>query len=174
MVYSKIPELHFPVDAKGRTYLVQDVTYYSKAALYDSVKRWRDGGPACSGRFDEKGAWKSTLTTQTTRYDQDGKTMKDVERVFDTKVFEGNVWGLQWFRSDISSNGFISRSTSSMRDRIASPLRRAGFPTRPGCMSIEFPRAGRGAPTLRRPPAPGAVPAPGPAHSRSSSPTDRW
>ena len=102
VVYSKIPKLQFPVDAQGRTFLVQDVTYYSKAALCDAFKAWRDGGPACSGRFDAKGAWKSRLSTHTTRYDQAGKKMTGVERVFDTKVFEGNVWGLEWFGSGIS------------------------------------------------------------------------
>jgi hypothetical protein len=40
------------------------------------------------------------LTTRTTRYDQSGKKMTGVERVFDTKVFEGDVWGLEWFQSD--------------------------------------------------------------------------
>ena len=105
VVYSKIPKLQFPVDSQGRTILVQDVTYYSKAALADAFKAWRKGGPASSGRFDEKGVWKSTLTTRTTRYDQDGKKLAGVERVFNTKVFEGNVWGLEWFNSDISPNG---------------------------------------------------------------------
>ncbi|MCK7501723.1 MAG: hypothetical protein MZW92_75810 [Comamonadaceae bacterium] len=70
IAYSKLPKLQFPVDAEGRAFLVQDVTYYSKAALYDAFKAWRDGGPACSGRFDEKGAWKPKLNTRTTRYDQ--------------------------------------------------------------------------------------------------------
>ena len=51
-VYSKIPKLHFPVDQHGHTYLVQDVTYYSKAAIYDEFKAWRNGGPAPSGRFN--------------------------------------------------------------------------------------------------------------------------
>src|SRR5512138_1122184 len=34
--YSRIPKLRFPVDAEGRAFLVQDVTYYSKKALYDA------------------------------------------------------------------------------------------------------------------------------------------
>ena len=51
IAYSKLPDLRFPVDGQGRTLLVQDVTYYSKAALYDAFKAWRDGGPACSGQF---------------------------------------------------------------------------------------------------------------------------
>ena len=81
------------------------MTYYSKAALYDSFKAWRDGGPACSGRFDGRGAWKAKLTTHTTRYDQGGKLLVGVERVFDTKVFDGNLWGLQWSASNLSGKG---------------------------------------------------------------------
>ena len=54
-VYSKIPRLQFPVDEQGRTFLVQDVTYYSKAALYDTFKAWRNGGTPPSGRFDDRG-----------------------------------------------------------------------------------------------------------------------
>jgi len=106
-VYSKLPKLQFPVDAEGRTLLVQDVAYYSKAALYDAFNAWRNGGPACSGRFDEKGAWKPKLSTRTTRYDQGGKKITGLERVFDTKVFEGNIWGLQWTNSDISPKGIF-------------------------------------------------------------------
>src|SRR5208283_3497378 len=105
VVYAKIPKLQFPVDAQGRTFLVQDVTYYSKAALSDAFKLWRNGGPACSGRLDGKGTWKAKLTTHTTRYDQAGKLIVGVERVFNTKVFDGGVWGLEWFSSDISRKG---------------------------------------------------------------------
>ncbi len=104
-VYSKLPKLQFPVDAAGRAYLVQDVTYYSKAALQDAFKAWRDGGPACSGRFDEKGAWKPKLNTRTTRYDQDGRKIVGVERAFDTRIFDGNVWGLQWFTNTLAAAG---------------------------------------------------------------------
>ena len=95
-VYSKIPELFFPVNDQGEARLVQDVTYYSKAALYDAFKSWRDGGPACSGRFDDKGMWKSTLSTRMPGFDQAGKPIRGVQKVFATKVFEDNVWGLQW------------------------------------------------------------------------------
>ena len=35
---------------------VQDVTYYSRAALYDRFKAWRKGGPPSTGRFDKRGA----------------------------------------------------------------------------------------------------------------------
>jgi hypothetical protein len=94
--YSKLPKLRFPVDDQGRAFLVQDVTYYSKAALYDAFKAWRDGGTACSGRFDEEGAYAPKLSPRPTRYTQAGQRISGVERVFENMVFEGNVWGLQW------------------------------------------------------------------------------
>ena len=115
-VYSKIPKLQFPVDEKGRAILVQDVTYYSKAALYDAFKAWRDGGPACSGKIDEKHSWKPKLTTRTTRYDQAGKKMAGVERVFDTRIFEGNVWGLQWFTNYGGAQGLFPQYFKQIGD----------------------------------------------------------
>ena len=145
VVFSKIPKLQFPVDDKGSTLLVQDVTYYSKAALYDAFKAWRDGGPACSGRFDVKGAWKSKLTTRTTRYDQAGKRISGVERVFDTRVFEGNVWGLEWFSSDISPKGFFPQYFKYVGDeRVA--VSAADVPPETQLLSQEFKLASPGSP----------------------------
>jgi hypothetical protein len=107
VVYSKLPKLQFPVDAEGRAYLVQDVTYYAKTALYEAFKAWRKGGPACSGQFDLQGAWKPKLNTHTTHYDQAGKRIVGVERAFDTRIFEGNVWGLQWFTNEVAGTGLF-------------------------------------------------------------------
>jgi hypothetical protein len=43
-----------PRGRQGRAFLVQDVTYYSKAALYDAFKAWRDGGPPAPGASTRK------------------------------------------------------------------------------------------------------------------------
>jgi hypothetical protein len=145
VVYSKIPRLQFPVDSQGRAFLVEDVTYYSKAALYDAFKAWRNGGPPCPGRFEEKGAWKSKLTTQTTHYDQDGKKMTGVERVFDTKVFDGNVWGLEWFTNKVSPNGSFPQYFKQVgEERVA--VAAADVPTETKLLEQEFKLAGRGEP----------------------------
>ena len=144
-VYSKIPRLQFPVDDQGRTFLVQDVTYYSRAALYEEFKKWRDGGPASTGQFRPEGAWKSKLTTRTTHYDQEGKTLADVEMVFDTKVFEGNVWGLQWSASEISPRGTFPEYYKEVGDkRVAVPASKVPDETR--LLPREFPIAKAGVP----------------------------
>ncbi|MFO0826791.1 MAG: hypothetical protein U0572_01470 [Phycisphaerales bacterium] len=145
VVYSKIPKLQFPVDEQGRTLLVQDVTYYSKAALYDAFKTWRDGGAACSGRFDEKGKWTSTLTATPTRYDQAGKPLVGVDRVFDNKTFEGNVWGLAWSESPISPKGVFPQYFKQVGDeRIA--VAPADVPAETKLLEQEFNVAPPGAP----------------------------
>ncbi len=107
VTYSKIPQLQFPVDEMGQTLLVQDVVYYSKAALYDAFKEWRDGGSTCTGEFDGKGAWKSKLTTRTPGFDQAGKKITGVEKVLDTKVLDENVWGLEWIDSTTNNFGYF-------------------------------------------------------------------
>jgi len=159
VTYSKIPKLQFPVDDQGRAFLVQDVTYYSKTALQDAFRAWRDGGPACSGQFDEKGAWKPALNTRTTRYQQDGKRMVGVEHAFDTKIFEGNVWGLQWFTNTISPNGLFPQYYRHAGDeRIA--VAAADVPPETGLLKHPFALAKPGVPYTS--PTAGAWTRPGP------------
>ncbi len=157
--YSKIPRLQFPVDERGQTILAQDVTYYSKAALYDAFKAWRDGGPACSGRFDEKGAWRPRLTTHTPHYKQAGRRLAGVERVFDTRVFEGNVWGLEWTRSPLGPPGvFPQYYRHAGEEQVAVAV--ADVPAETRLPEQEFRLAGPGQPYTS--PASGAWSHPGP------------
>ena len=159
VVYSKLPKLQFPVDEQGRTLLVQDVTYYSKAALYDAFKAWRDGGPAYSGRFDEKGAWMSTLTTRIPRFDQGGKKITGVDKIFDTKVFEANVWGLEWYDGTKNAMGNFPQYFKHVgEERVA--VSAAEVPAETQLKAQEFKRAGQGEPYTS--PTGGAWSKPGP------------
>lgn len=144
-VYSKIPRLQFPVDPQGRSLLVQDVVYYSKAALYDAFKTWRDGGPACSGRFDEKGAWRSSLTRRDTRYDQAGKVITGVERVFDNEVLDGGVWGLVWRENGPSPKGVFPRYFKRVGEECV-VVSAAEVPKETGLLDQEFEKATLGVP----------------------------
>lgn len=143
-VYSKIPKLEFPVDEQGKTLLVQDVTYYPKAALYDGFKAWRQGGAACSGVFDQKAAWTSKLKTQTTRYDQNGKKITGIRELFDTRVFGDHTWGLQWANNGNSKRGVFPQYFKHEGDeRIA--VAAADVPAETHLREKEFPLAKAGA-----------------------------
>jgi hypothetical protein len=159
ITYSKIPQLQFPVDDQGRTLLVQDVTYYSKEALYHSFKEWRDGGEVCSGLIDQKGGWKSTLTTRTTRYDQDGKLIIGVENVFDTKVDENNIWGLEWFDGTQDAFGKFPQYFKHVGDSLV-PIAEAEVPGETNLLNKEFKLAKAGEPFTS--PGKGAWANPGP------------
>lgn len=98
-IYARIPRLQFPLDEQGRSILVQEVTYYSRTALYDSFKAWRDQGIFCSGQFGKQGAIKPNLVPRQTRYDMAGVKIEGIEGetgFFETEVFAGNLWGLKW------------------------------------------------------------------------------
>jgi hypothetical protein len=159
VVYSKIPKLQFPVDTQGKAFLVQDVTYYSKAALYDAFKTWRNGGPACSGCFGTNGAWKSKLTTRTPRFDQNKKKITGIERVFDTKVFDGNIWGLVWSNSNISAKGLFPQYFKRVGEECVA-IATTDVPPETHLQKQEFKLAGRGGPYTS--PTTGAWGRPGP------------
>lgn len=103
--YSKIPRLQFPVDRKGRAVLIQDVTYYSREALYDDFLAWRKGGKAPSGVFQGEGAYIAKLSTRTPGFAQDGQPLEGVANTFDTKVFDDNTWGLVWKKGGQAPRG---------------------------------------------------------------------
>jgi hypothetical protein len=114
-VYTKIPQLQFPVDEEGRTVLVRDVTMYSKAALYDDVLRWRKSGPSPSGAFKPKGAMTPSVGTGSVTYRQDKKKITGINGLATPTVFSGNVFGLQWTDSTVIKNG-VARFPTYFRD----------------------------------------------------------
>lgn len=143
-VYSKIPKLEFPVNDQGKTVLVQDVTYYPKAALYDGLKAWRLGGPESLGVFDQQTAWKSTLKTESTRYDQDGSKIDGVSQLFDTEVFAEHTWGLQWRNEVANQRGVFPeyyKHVANQRIAVAA----ADVPAETNLREKEFPLAKPGA-----------------------------
>ena len=159
VVYTKIPKLQFPVDDKGRSYLVQDVKFYSKSALYDAFKAMRDGGEVCNGVLDKSGTYAAKLTTRTTRYDQGGVPIRGVKSLFDNAVFEDNVWGLQWADAKGPGGLFPQYFRSEGKSRVA--VAEADVPTETKLQGQKFPLAKPG----RKPytsPTSGAWAEPGP------------
>lgn len=54
--YARIAPTQFPGKPEGDVPLVHRITAYSKAALWDGVQAWFDGGKEASGELDLKGA----------------------------------------------------------------------------------------------------------------------
>lgn len=159
VVYTKIPKLQFPVDEKGQTILAQDVTYYPKSALYDSIKAWRKNGTACTGEFGLKNAWKSKLRTNHPGFDQEGKKISGVKELFTTQVFAERSWGLQWTEKKSGPRGSFPQYFKQEGDTrvVVNP---EDVPAETGLRELSFPHAKPGRPYTS--PATGAWATPGP------------
>ncbi len=157
--WSKIPELKFPVDREGNAVLVQDVSYYSKKALYDDFKAWRDGGAAPSGAFNPEGRFIAKLSTRTPGFDQDGLPIEGVADTFDTQVFTDTTWGLSWKDGGAAKRGSFPQYYRHEGDkRIA--IAPDEVPEETGLHQANFALAKAGAPFTS--PERGAWTAPGP------------
>lgn len=143
--FSKIPRMRFPVDASGRAVLVQDVTYYSKRALYDAFLAWRRGGPAPSGRFAREGAFVAKLSTRTPGFDQDGQPIEGIANTFDTKVFDDNTWGLVWKPGGHAPRGEFPQYYRH-RDGKRVAVKATDVPAETGLHAAKFALAEPGAP----------------------------
>ncbi len=54
--FARIAPTQFPAQADGEAPLIHRITAYSKAALWDGVEAWFDGGNEVAGRVDAKAA----------------------------------------------------------------------------------------------------------------------
>lgn len=52
VLYSRIAPTRFPINESGDSVLVHRITAYKKAALWDAVAAWFDGGDPASGQID--------------------------------------------------------------------------------------------------------------------------
>ena len=95
-IYSRIPQLQFPVDDRGRTHLVRDVTLFSNASLYDAILAWRRGGDMPSGVCAPETVFKPEIGTHDITYRQQGELIEGINQLARPAVFEGNIFGLQW------------------------------------------------------------------------------
>jgi len=136
-VYAKIPQLRFPTDANGRAVLVQDVTYYSKGALYEGFERWKNGSGSLDGVFDKKSSFKPTLIANPTRYDQAGKQISGVDTTLVSKVFPGNVWGIEWGTDRTGGNGEFPQYFKEVGDKRV-PISAKEVPAETQLSSAQF------------------------------------
>ena len=62
--YARVAPTRFPAKPDGDAPLIHRITAYSKAALWDGVEAWFDGGQAASGAIDPKAAARPHLQGQ--------------------------------------------------------------------------------------------------------------
>lgn len=101
--YHRIPQLRFPVDQRGHTVLLHDLTVYSKQALWNQVEAWRQGGRVATGGFDGKGAFVPRVTANPLEVAQGGRTRAaGVSNCVKTKALDEHTFGLEWNGEHVS------------------------------------------------------------------------
>jgi len=143
-IFYKIPALQFPVDEMGRTVLVQDVKYYSKNALYNAFKEWRDGGDDCNGEFQANGTWEPELSTKMPVFDQGGVKLENIDKLLTTSIFSDNVFGIQWNEAADSQQGKFPQYYLQTGDGAREPVSESDVPVE--LIEKEFKLAARGSP----------------------------
>jgi hypothetical protein len=157
--YVKIPALQFPVDEQGRTVLVQDVKFYSKEAMYQPFKAWRDGKSTYTGAFDKKGFHAPTLDTRMPVFRQDEEELGNMEELFTTEIFPGNIFGIRWKDNPTGTPGKFPQYFLKTGENSRVPVAAAEVPAE--LVSEEFELAEKGKPYTS--PNAGAWGTPGPA-----------
>ncbi len=107
--YHRIPTLQFPADENGRTVLMQNMTAYSKGALWNQAEAWMSGGEMPTGRFDAKGAFVSKVTPRPLQMTQGGKEKATgIQDWVKTAALDEFTFGLEWNKSRLVpwKNGF--------------------------------------------------------------------
>lgn len=158
--YHRIPQLRFPADRDGRSVLMQNMTAYSKQALWNQVEAWMQGGSTPSGRFDSKGAFVSKITANPIVVTQGNKVKAfGVENWVKTIAVDEFTFGLEWkkdrlepWRNGLQMGKFPAyfRHTGGSIVAVSEPdvpdagLRAANFPKPDITRSYEPSEGGKG------------------------------
>jgi hypothetical protein len=117
-LYTKVPQLQFPVNEEGNTILMQDVTMYSKQALYQQIALWSNNGNLAEGRFNEAGAYTAKCTTSPILLKQGPENLKltGFSAVVETRMFGESTFGLSW--KNAKKTGYFPRYYKKQGDSM--------------------------------------------------------
>ncbi len=101
--FTRIPSLHFPVNNVNQTVLLNDLTVYSKGALWDQVLAWRHGGKVPSGTFLKDGSWVLKVKANPIQLKVDGKKAVGIHNWVQTSNIGPHTFGLVWQDQAISA-----------------------------------------------------------------------
>jgi hypothetical protein len=162
VLYTKIPQLQFPVDDTGKTVLVRDLTFYSKGALYDDVLSWRAGGASPSGQIAGEDTFTPSLYTYPVTYKQSDQVLGGINELATPTVFENNVFGLQWTNVDQAGMAKFPRYFKQQGNKRVA-ISEAEVPAETKLTYKEFPLGTDPGATYAAAPNAGAWGTPGPA-----------
>jgi hypothetical protein len=95
--YTRIPQFQFPADRKGQTLLMQDLTAYSKKALWDKIVAAEESSKAPSSKFESIGKYLPKIKANPLQVRQGTKEWaKGTDQWVETTNIDPYTFGLQW------------------------------------------------------------------------------
>ncbi|MFT3883213.1 MAG: sialate O-acetylesterase [Gemmatales bacterium] len=151
--YARIAPTQFPAKGEGDAPLIHRITAYSRAALWDGVQAWFDGGKPATGEIDSKasavhtfkggGGALADLSPNTPRE----KKVSLAWNSFATSTALDNwTYGYQWAKDAVSKNGSLVTLPEYYRlekDKNDKPrwivVNSKDVPAETGLAQVEFP-----------------------------------
>lgn len=152
--YARVATTMFPVKPDGESMLVHRISAYNKAALWDGVQAWFDGGPAASGTVDEKaadvhkfkGGGGATWQIYTPGTARDKKVPLAWSSFATPAALEETTFGYKWAKETVTKNGSLVklpeyfRLTKDKKDKDQWVVVNAkDVPAETGLAKVEFP-----------------------------------
>jgi hypothetical protein len=134
---------------------------YSREAIYDDILAWREGGSMPDGVFNDKGMFQPEIGTGDVTYRQDELPIRGINELARPTVFEDNVFGLQWSRSQEAGVARLPRYFVGDEDSRAA-IEADQVPLETLLLEAEFPPPATDPAPYSAEPLQGAWAAPGP------------
>lgn len=154
--YARVAPTQFPAKADGNAPLIHRVTAYSKAALWDRVKGWFDGGKAVTGEIDAtaagvhtfKGGGGSSWQIYSPDDDKKKRKLPVAGGSFATPVaLDDTTYGYKWAIDTVSKDGSLVTLPEYYRlnkDKKGkekwTAVSAKDIPAETGLARVEFPR----------------------------------
>ena len=112
--YARVAPTRFPAKADGDAPLIHRVTAYDKAALWDGVKAWFDGGKAVTGEIDPKasgvhtfkdGKGGATWQTYTPGTAREKKVPLAWGSFATPTALDDTTYGYKWAKGTVATDG---------------------------------------------------------------------
>jgi hypothetical protein len=153
--YARVAPVQFPASESGKAPLIHRITAYKRAALWDGVEAWFDGGPAMSGRIDGgaaavhtfKGGGGATWQIAPPNTPRDKKVPVAWNSFATPAALDDTTFGYTWAADAVSRDGTIVTLPEYYRlEKTANGKERwvvvaaKDVPAETGLAQVEFPR----------------------------------
>jgi hypothetical protein len=153
--YARVAPTRFPAKADGDAPLIHRITAYNRAALWDGVRAWFDGGKEASGEIDPKasavhtfkGGGGATWQIYPPNTPREKKVPVAWSEFATPTALDDATYGYRWAKQAVSQDGSLVtlpeyyrlEKDKTGRERWAAVTDK-DVPTETGLAEVEFPR----------------------------------